>query len=120
MANHKSAIKRNRQNEKRNERNKTRRSKTKNVIKDVLLAVGEKNVEEAQSSLKEASRIISKNTAKDFSDALNDLKDLGMTGLVIDLRGNSGGLLSNAINIYRIERNIFIVYISFRFTKHLT
>ena len=64
MANHKSAIKRNRQNEKRNERNKTRRSKTKNVIKDVLLAVEEKNVKEAQSSLKEASKIISKNAAK--------------------------------------------------------
>ena len=64
MANHKSAIKRNRQNEKRNERNKIRRSKTKNVIKDVLLAVEEKNVEDAQSSLKEASKIISKNTAK--------------------------------------------------------
>ena len=41
----------------------------------------------------------SKNTAKDFSETLNDLKDQGMTGLVIDLRGNSGGLLSNAINI---------------------
>ena len=64
MANHKSALKRNRQNEKRNERNKTRRSKTKNVIKDVLLAVEEKNVKEAQSSLKEASKIISKNAAK--------------------------------------------------------
>ena len=64
MANHKSAIKRNRQNEKRNEQNKTRRSKTKNVIKDVLLAVEEKNVENAQSSLKEASKIISKNAAK--------------------------------------------------------
>ena len=64
MANHKSAIKRNRQNEKRNERNKTRRSKTKNVIKGVILAVEEKNVEEAQSSLKEASKIISKNAAK--------------------------------------------------------
>ena len=64
MANHKSAIKRNRQNEKRNERNKTRRSKTKNVIKGVLLAVEEKNVKEAQSSLKEAAKIISKNMGK--------------------------------------------------------
>ena len=41
----------------------------------------------------------SKNTAHDFSDALNDLIDKGMIGLVIDLRSNSGGLLSNAINI---------------------
>ena len=64
MANHKSAIKRNRQNEKRNERNKTRRSKTKNVIKGVLLAVEEKNIKEAQNSLKEASKVISKNATK--------------------------------------------------------
>jgi len=42
----------------------------------------------------------SKNTAKDFSEALNDLKGQGgMKGLVIDLRGNSGGLLNNAIYI---------------------
>ena len=41
----------------------------------------------------------SKNTAKDFSIALRELKDLGMLGLVIDLRSNSGGLLNNAINI---------------------
>jgi carboxyl-terminal processing protease len=41
----------------------------------------------------------SKNTAKDFNKALNDLKRQEMKGLVIDLRGNSGGLLSNAISI---------------------
>ena len=41
----------------------------------------------------------SKNTAKDFSEGLRDLNDQDMKGLVIDLRGNSGGLLSNAINI---------------------
>ena len=41
----------------------------------------------------------SKNTAKDFGTALQDLLDDGMKGLVIDLRGNSGGLLSNSINI---------------------
>lgn len=43
----------------------------------------------------------SKNTAKDFGNALRDLNliDENMKGLVIDLRGNSGGLLSNAINI---------------------
>ena len=64
MANHKSALKRNRQNEKRNEQNKTRRSKVKNAIKSVLIEIGEKSVEGAQSSLKEASKIISKNAAK--------------------------------------------------------
>ena len=64
MANHKSALKRNRQNDKRNERNKTRRSKIKNAIKDVLLKVEKKSVEGVQNSLKEASKIISKNAAK--------------------------------------------------------
>ena len=64
MANHKSALKRNRQNEKRNERNKTRRSQIKNAIKGVLLEVEEKSVDGAQSSLKEASKIISKNASK--------------------------------------------------------
>ena len=41
----------------------------------------------------------SKNTAKDFGKAMQDLIDDDMKGLIIDLRGNSGGLLSNSINI---------------------
>jgi carboxyl-terminal processing protease len=42
----------------------------------------------------------SKNTAKDFKMALNQiLKDKKTKGLIIDLRGNTGGLLSNALNI---------------------
>jgi small subunit ribosomal protein S20 len=64
LANHKSALKRIRQNEKRNERNKIVRSKTKNVIKNVLSAIEEKSIEDAQNSLKEASKIIEKNAAK--------------------------------------------------------
>ena len=64
MANHKSAIKRVRQNEKRNEWNKTRRSKTKHLIKNVLQAIEEKKAEEAQNSLQKASTIISQNASK--------------------------------------------------------
>lgn len=42
----------------------------------------------------------SKNTAKDFRIALNQiLKNSKTKGLIIDLRGNTGGLLSNALNI---------------------
>jgi len=42
----------------------------------------------------------SKNTAKDFRTALNEiLSDSTCKGLVIDLRSNTGGLLSNALNI---------------------
>ena len=41
----------------------------------------------------------SKNTAKDFSTGLQEMIDDELKGLVIDLRGNSGGLLKNSINI---------------------
>ncbi|MBC8257092.1 MAG: S41 family peptidase [Candidatus Marinimicrobia bacterium] len=41
----------------------------------------------------------SKNTAKDFGTGLQELIDDDLKGLVIDLRGNSGGLLKNSINI---------------------
>ena len=51
----------------------------------------------------------SKNCAKDFKKALNEMKLDSineMKSLIIDLRGNSGGLLSNAIRIldYLIDR----------------
>ena len=64
MANHKSALKRNRQNEKRNERNKVGRTRIKNAIKSVLTELDEKNKAKAQNALKEASKIISKNANK--------------------------------------------------------
>ena len=64
MASHKSALKRNRQNEKRYEQNRVGRTRTKNAIKTVLLALDEKNLAEAQNALKEASKIISKNATK--------------------------------------------------------
>jgi small subunit ribosomal protein S20 len=64
LANHKSALKRSRQNEKRNERNKAGRTRIKNAIKSVLLEIDGKNKADAQNALKEASKIISKNAAK--------------------------------------------------------
>lgn len=64
MANHKSAIKRNRQNEKRSIRNRALRTQIKSHTKKVLTAVEEKNVEEAQKSLKEAATVISKVASK--------------------------------------------------------
>jgi len=64
LANHKSAIKRNRQNEKRSARNRGLRTQVKSQIKNVLAAVEEKNTEEAQKSLKEASAVISKVASK--------------------------------------------------------
>ena len=41
----------------------------------------------------------SKNSDKDFKLALKELSDAGMNSLIIDLRGNSGGLLTAAINM---------------------
>lgn len=64
MANHKSAIKRNRQNEKRAERNRALRTQVKSHIKKVLSAVDQKNAEEAQKSLKEAETVITKVASK--------------------------------------------------------
>ena len=64
LANHKSAIKRNRQNIKRNARNTGYRTQVKTQTKKVLTAVQEKNVEEAQKSLKEATKVISQVASK--------------------------------------------------------
>ncbi len=53
----------------------------------------------------------SKNVSKDFKSALLELKEQGIRGLVIDLRGNSGGLLSASTNIldYLCERGEIIL-----------
>jgi small subunit ribosomal protein S20 len=64
LANHKSAIKRNRQNEVRSARNRGLRTQVKSHTKNVLTAVESKNAEEAQKSLKEATTIIAKVASK--------------------------------------------------------
>jgi len=51
LANHKSAIKRARQNEIRRLRNKVLKTKTKNITKDVRLSVTESSKEEALKKL---------------------------------------------------------------------
>lgn len=72
MANHKSAIKRARQNEVRRLRNKSLKTKIKNVIKDLRLSVSETSKEEtlkkldmAKSSIDRAAQkgVIHKKTA---------------------------------------------------------
>ncbi len=59
MANHKSALKRNRQNVKRNARNTGYRTQVKNLTKKVLAAVEEKDQAKAEAAMKEAARTIS-------------------------------------------------------------
>ena len=63
MANYKSAIKRARQNEKRRLRNKSSKTRIKNIVKDVRLAVSEKSNETALAELNIAKSIID-NAAK--------------------------------------------------------
>jgi len=63
VANHKSALKRARQNEVRRMRNKSSRTRVKNVVKDVRLAVSEK-AEDITSKLNIAQSVIDKAAKK--------------------------------------------------------
>ncbi len=58
MANHKSALKRAKQNTIRRLRNKTVKTRVKNVVKEVRLAVSEQSGDQAVSSLNQAKSII--------------------------------------------------------------
>lgn len=64
MANHKSALKRARQNEVRRLRNKSMKTQTKNVTKRVRQAVNEKSIETARSELDAAKSVIDKAAKK--------------------------------------------------------
>jgi small subunit ribosomal protein S20 len=64
MANIKSQIKRNKQNEKRGERNKTVRTALKTSTKKVRIAVGAGDAEEATAQQREAARALDKAVAK--------------------------------------------------------
>ncbi len=64
MANHKSAIKRAKQNEVRRIRNRSRRTRMKHAIRSLEEALASRNVEEAQSRLKEAISVIDRTASK--------------------------------------------------------
>ncbi|MFP4475340.1 MAG: 30S ribosomal protein S20 [Desulfatibacillaceae bacterium] len=64
MANHKSAIKRARQNQVRNLRNRSVRTRIKNVVKQVRQAVDENSPEKAKEALHVATRVIDKGASK--------------------------------------------------------
>ena len=64
MADHKSALKRARQNEKKRLRNKSTKTRVKNVEKSVRLAVNEKSKEAALNELNTAKSIIDKAAKK--------------------------------------------------------
>ena len=60
MANHKSALKRNRQNKTRNARNNTRRTQVKTATKKTLAAVASKDQKSAKQILQQTEKAISK------------------------------------------------------------
>ncbi len=64
MANHKSALKRARQNEVRRIRNKSYKTSTKKAIKEVRVAVANGSAEEARERLTNAVSIIQKTASK--------------------------------------------------------
>lgn len=64
MANHKSALKRNRQSQVRRLRNRASKSQMKTVVKEVLEAVTQQSMEKAQDALKSAIQIIDKIAGK--------------------------------------------------------
>ncbi len=64
MANHKSAVKRARQNTRRRLRNRMRKTRMKTQIKKVEQAIFEKAPEKAVAELKEAITIIDKTASK--------------------------------------------------------
>ena len=64
MANHKSAIKRVKQNEARRIRNRTRKTRMKNVIKGVEEAVASGSTQDAVQRLQEAISVIDRTAQK--------------------------------------------------------
>ncbi len=64
MANHKSAVKRHKQSVKRNVRNRAARTRVKNVVKSVRVAVQAKDKDQAQQALLAASSTLDKVASK--------------------------------------------------------
>ncbi|MDL2216419.1 30S ribosomal protein S20 [Desulfovibrio sp. OttesenSCG-928-M14] len=64
MANHKSAIKRHKQSLKKAARNRANRTRVKNAVKAVRLAVREKDTEKAAAAFVEATSILDKAAGK--------------------------------------------------------
>ena len=83
MADHKSALKRARQNEQRRIRNKTTKTKVKNIVKDVRLAAGKESNETVLNKLNQAQSIIDKGAKKGVIHKKNASRKISrLAGLV--------------------------------------
>ncbi|OIQ48868.1 30S ribosomal protein S20 [Pseudodesulfovibrio hydrargyri] len=69
MANHKSALKRHRQSLKRRARNRVSKTRIKNTVKAVRVAIEEKDTNKAQEALKEASSVLDRAARKNVIHA---------------------------------------------------
>ncbi|RLB10400.1 MAG: 30S ribosomal protein S20 [Deltaproteobacteria bacterium] len=87
MPNHKSALKRMRQNEKRRLRNKSYKTRVKNIIKKVKFFVEKKDIENATKTLSEAVSLIQKVAGKGIIHKNNASRKISkLTRLVNNLR----------------------------------
>ncbi|MEA3429387.1 MAG: 30S ribosomal protein S20 [Thermodesulfobacteriota bacterium] len=83
MANHKSALKRARQNEERRIRNKTTKTRVKNIVKDLRLAAGKESNEIVLNKLNQAQSIIDKGAKKGVIHKKNASRKISrLAGLV--------------------------------------
>ena len=64
MANHKSALKRARQNKERQLRNNSKKTRIKNIVKALEAAIAEKSPAEVQEHMRLAQKAIAKTAAK--------------------------------------------------------
>jgi small subunit ribosomal protein S20 len=64
LANHKSALKRARQSQTARQRNLIHKTKAKTAVKEVRLALGDKNVEQAKENFKKTISILQKTASK--------------------------------------------------------
>lgn len=69
MANHKSALKRHRQSLKRRARNRISKTRIKNTVKAVRMAIEENDVTKAQEALKTATSLLDKAARKNVIHA---------------------------------------------------
>lgn len=74
--------------------------------KDLLSILPMEEVKDKSETIKNTGylkiRVIGEGVAEEFSNAIRDLKSEGKTNLMIDLRGNTGGYLDEAIEICRL------------------
>ena len=87
MANHKSALKRTRQNEQRRIRNKMTKTTVKNIVKDVRLAAGKESNETVLNKLTQAQSTIDKAAKKGTIHKKNASRKISrLAGLVKSIR----------------------------------